>query len=308
MKRFKNILLVHERGTRGRKARDWTADLAARNKASIKLVEVSEPLPALNTQYKTEKGEIDLQALVAKEIDAALAVVAKSMARKGTRIKTRVLFGSPFLSIIREVVSGGHDLVVLTAEGDGGLKNHLFGSTSRHLLRKCPCPVWVVRPARRRKRFRVLAAINPSDVNPSSRELDRTILEMSSSLARMSDGELDVVSVWQPAPQSLRIHRKERDQWNSDLLAKAEKDLSSALEGHKLMGLKPRLHLPSGSAGLCIAEVAADRRSDVVVMGTLSRSGLRGLLMGNTCETVLGYIDTSVLAVKPPGFECPIDI
>jgi hypothetical protein len=38
---------------------------------------------------------------------------------------------------------------------------------------------------------------------------------------------------------------------------------------------------------------------DLVVMGTVARSGIRGLVMGNTAERVLQRLRGSVLAVKP---------
>ncbi|MFN2169102.1 MAG: universal stress protein, partial [Anaerolineae bacterium] len=80
----------------------------------------------------------------------------------------------------------------------------------------------------------------------------------------------------------------------------------SFLEEFDLEDLSPRLHLPGGPTGLSISEVADEHRSDIIVMGTLSRTGLKGLLMGNTCETVLQHIDASVLAVKPEGFISPV--
>jgi nucleotide-binding universal stress UspA family protein len=55
-----------------------------------------------------------------------------------------------------------------------------------------------------------------------------------------------------------------------------------------------------------IVETAEQRKADVVVMGTLSRSGLQGIIMGNTAESVLQQIDSSILAVKPEGFESPV--
>jgi nucleotide-binding universal stress UspA family protein len=42
------------------------------------------------------------------------------------------------------------------------------------------------------------------------------------------------------------------------------------------------------------------------VLGTVARTGLTGLLMGNTTERILGDVTCSVLAVKPPGFVSPI--
>ncbi len=49
-----------------------------------------------------------------------------------------------------------------------------------------------------------------------------------------------------------------------------------------------------------------DNSVDLVVMGTVARSGLTGLLMGNTSEEVLDQINCSVLAVKPYSFKTPI--
>jgi nucleotide-binding universal stress UspA family protein len=57
-------------------------------------------------------------------------------------------------------------------------------------------------------------------------------------------------------------------------------------------------------------QVVADRATrggfDLVIMGTVARTGLAGLLMGNTAERVLRELRGSVLAVKPAGFETEI--
>jgi nucleotide-binding universal stress UspA family protein len=45
---------------------------------------------------------------------------------------------------------------------------------------------------------------------------------------------------------------------------------------------------------------------DLVVMGTLSRTGVAGLIAGNTAEKVFYSADCSVLAVKPPDFVSPV--
>ena len=57
------------------------------------------------------------------------------------------------------VVDVVHDLVIMTAEGKDGFRERLFGSTSMHLMRECPCPVWVMKPTRRKRIERILAAV-----------------------------------------------------------------------------------------------------------------------------------------------------
>jgi len=43
-------------------------------------------------------------------------------------------------------------------------------------------------------------------------------------------------------------------------------------------------------------------------MGTVGRTGIPGLIMGNTAESILNNIGCSVLAVKPPGFVSPVTL
>jgi nucleotide-binding universal stress UspA family protein len=45
---------------------------------------------------------------------------------------------------------------------------------------------------------------------------------------------------------------------------------------------------------------------DLLVMGTVCRTGISGFLIGNTAEEVLNQIDCSVLTVKPEGFVTPV--
>jgi nucleotide-binding universal stress UspA family protein len=48
--------------------------------------------------------------------------------------------------------------------------------------------------------------------------------------------------------------------------------------------------------------------ADLIVMGTVARTGIPGFIMGNTAEAILNQIDCSVLAIKPPGFVTPVTL
>ncbi|MGE3600210.1 MAG: universal stress protein, partial [Dehalococcoidia bacterium] len=45
---------------------------------------------------------------------------------------------------------------------------------------------------------------------------------------------------------------------------------------------------------------------DLVVMGTVARAGIAGMLLGNTAERILRKLPCSVLTVKPDGFTSPV--
>jgi hypothetical protein len=52
-----------------------------------------------------------------------------------------------------------------------------------------------------------------------------------------------------------------------------------------------------------ISTVARKVGADLVVMGAVSRSGLKRLFIGNTAERVLNTLPCDVLVVKPAHFE-----
>ena len=45
---------------------------------------------------------------------------------------------------------------------------------------------------------------------------------------------------------------------------------------------------------------------DLIVMGTLARTGISGILIGNAPEKIINGIKCSPLAIKPNGFVSPI--
>ena len=64
--------------------------------------------------------------------------------------------------------------------------------------------------------------------------------------------------------------------------------------------------LKRGSPRKVIAAQAEKLQPDVLVMGTIARTGVPGFIIGNTAEDILNSVDCSVLTVKPPDYESPI--
>ncbi len=70
--------------------------------------------------------------------------------------------------------------------------------------------------------------------------------------------------------------------------------------------LNHSFHFIEGEAEDVILDTVSREEIDLVVMGTVARTDLVGLLVGNTSEAVLNQINSSVLATKPPGFISPV--
>lgn len=73
--------------------------------------------------------------------------------------------------------------------------------------------------------------------------------------------------------------------------------------GNSLGGVPPRVRTPWKE----IQKVADQTPADLVAMGNVGPSGIKGLLLGNTAEKVLSICPCSLLTVKPDDFVSPIE-
>ena len=65
--------------------------------------------------------------------------------------------------------------------------------------------------------------------------------------------------------------------------------------------LKPQLHIVQGDATSSVPKLAKNFGAYLVAMEKLDRTGVLGLLIGNTDKSILSQLDCSVLAFKPEG-------
>lgn len=57
-----------------------------------------------------------------------------------------------------------------------------------------------------------------------------------------------------------------------------------------------------------IRGVADEMEADLLVMGTVCRTGIAGFFIGNTAESLIPDATCSVLALKPDGFVSPVEM
>jgi universal stress protein E len=92
----------------------------------------------------------------------------------------------------------------------------------------------------------------------------------------------------------------ELSQGQADATAAAQKALDRELRKTGIP--KSRRHIVGRHPADAIAQTAKEIHSAIVVMGAVSRSGLKRLFIGNTAERVLDLLPCDVLIVKPVHF------
>jgi len=309
MKRFKNILFLADRSDRLTTALDRAVDLAQTNGARLTVMDVTAGIGLAD--YIKRAYSVDLDAQVREQRMQFLETLTQPYTDRGVPVYTTVATGIPFIEVVRAVQRNAHDLVMKVAEHDSGLAAPLFGSTDMHLMRKCPCPVWIDRAGDEPAYHRILAAVDPFD--DESGNLQRLILDLATSLSEREHATLDVVHAWEMPGESMlasgrgRIPRSELDLLLEETEKKHRQALDDMLSPYGLSCRANNVHLLKGRPAQIISGYARDQESDLIVMGTLGRTGIAGLFIGNTAEDVLRETQTAVLAVKPDGFVSPIE-
>jgi nucleotide-binding universal stress UspA family protein len=131
---------------------DEACQLAKRIKARLVLFHVIEPVPSMINDYAMPMQDMDYlldqaQAIATRKIRD----LAKRCARRGVRVLTVQRTGKPVPTILAKVAELRADYIVIGSQGHTAAYDLLIGSVLQGVLRKAPCPVFVV-PAPKKAR------------------------------------------------------------------------------------------------------------------------------------------------------------
>jgi nucleotide-binding universal stress UspA family protein len=255
---------------------------------------------ALHGELPLHSGELSPQGLKVLEDQVAATRTA------GIEADLTITSNRVWVDIIHMVLRSEAELVVVGKRDETSADGRKLGSVAVMLLRNCPCPVWVVKPDHDLLQKLVLAA---SDLSPVGDEACRH----AARIARLHECELHVVHAYQiPLElqmESSRISDVEYGERVEQLKSRAVAHIRGSVAGIVEDSEKDlEVHVGKGVPSNVIREAVAHLDPDLLVMGTISRGGLAGLLVGSTAERLLERVDCSILAVKPDGFVSPVTL
>lgn len=324
MKRFSKILCVVDPEETMDTAIVQALRIADEHQADITFMSVLKSAKSWRTVFRDKEEYARELGVIKKNRRASIESRVLSFA-PSLKANIVVTSGIDFIEIIKHVIHHQHDLVVKCAE-DMDWIDRMLGSEDMHLLRKCPCPVLMLKPDQKDSFRKVLATV---DVNDDSElddgrvqeQLNQQVLEYSAALILPELSEMHIGSAWeayaedwlrygafshQPEDKVDRYVEQERRECSTKLeilVRKMDKMLGKATVQY----LQPRSHLVKGAASKEIPLMVENYDIDLIVMGTVGRVGIPGLIIGNTAESILEQTKCSVLAIKPEGFKTPIE-
>ena len=306
MTNIKHILYVIPDGANNELMIKKVFAFAAKKQAKITFLSVIKKIPSELHHIINLHKNIDIDKNIEKETLVELKKILNSFKNKNTKYDIKVRVGDKYAITIEELQRQPYDLLITTDyQHSAKLSERFFGSKHLFLLRHAPNPVLVFRPGRKKKKYRMLIAIDLEDMTVEKSVLNQKIIDYALATGIYDDVEIHIISCWKLYGESALQHGFSRipEQKLKEMLKESKNHYQNVFNEtvKNLLQEQPEAiaSLLKGSPVELIPQYAHKHHIDMLVLGTVSRSGIPGLTIGNTAEDIMQKVDCSLLMVKP---------
>lgn len=261
--------------------------------------------------YKNILDEEKVKSSVTDLLDVlleSLETMAEPYRNKGLEVTCDVVWDRPVdEGIIRKAIKLKPFLIVKDTHYHPKLTRTIFRNTDWSLIRTCPFPLLLVKHNVPWHEPSIISAVNP--INDNELDLDTQIVRFGQLFEAKMAAKHQVLHVCEPLTVSyvgvstmgyaVTLH----DQYE-ELLDMHKKCLLNLADEENIDHEK--VIFKEGSVVTLLPEIVAERDTNLVIMGSTSKSRIAQVFIGGTAEAVLDEIDCDVLVLKPSTFVTPV--
>ena len=314
MENYQNILVVIDPTTNEQKALNRAIDLASKINNSTEdhsKVKVSAFLCVFDFSYEmttilsSDERDVMRQSVI-KDKEFWLENFIREL-DSDIEIDCQVVWHNrPFEAIIEQVIEQNYDLVIKSTHQHDKFKSVIFTPTDWHILRKCPCPVLLVKEHEWPSNGNIVASVNVGSDETEHHSLNMKISTEAKKLANLIEANVHLVNSFPGTPVNIAIEIPEFNstEYNDSMLKHHEKAMIAHANQFDIS--VANTHVEEGLPETVIAQVASKLDAELVILGTIGRTGISAALIGNTAEHVIDQLNCDVLALKPDGYISPL--
>lgn len=261
----------------------------------LRVVFVYEELAADIRAKLEDLGQEEIAGAILEQVqkDFERHIAEHPVSIEGFKAELDVRTGQPSGEVLLSAAEAEADIVVCGASGKGMLERFLLGSTAQRLVRQALADVLVVKP-RENAGFRRIAV--GVDMSACSRHALETALQLAASC---EEGELHVVHAYALPSLANLSALSDVQSFTTELAQEAEGELATWLESVDMGNVTTFAHVLEGRATSALEDFVVAKDCDLLVLGSVGRTGLARVLIGNTAERILRRVPCSMLVVKP---------
>ncbi|NQV71254.1 MAG: universal stress protein [Pseudohongiella sp.] len=270
-----------------RKALRFVQDKQA---AEIKLVSVGYEKYLGSSFHMIAVDYAALQKEYCDRLSASMQNLVDQLAGQGYNISSAVRWAHPrYEAIVKEAEDFKADLLIQHCRAYGKIEHHHLTNDSWQLVRHCPLPLLLVKDKEWGDPVVMMAAVDPLHSHSKPMQLDRQIIDASSSISGQLAGTFHIVHAYAESARPFAPA--------GTIKAEHSAAFSELVGGYNFD--EANLHLIDETPVYALQHYSEKLNSDIVVMGAVSRSRFSEALIGSTAEEVLDYVKTDLLIVKP---------
>lgn len=308
MSLYNNVLVVLDPTTEQQKALDRALQLARCQGCKITaFLSVYEFSYEMTTMLSGDERESMKQAVL-KDRELWVNNYLAQAREQGLQLDVKVVWHNrPFEAIVRAVLEDNFDLVIKGTHDHDVLKSMIFTPTDWHVLRKCPCPVLLVKEHAWPAKGNIIAAVNAGSEQEHHLSLNQGVITKAQQMAGLLEANVHLVNAYPGTPVNIAIEIPEfNPQEYNSTMQRHHKDAIKVLAAQFSIPAE-YCHVLEGMPEDVIPKLAKKLDAEMVIIGTIGRTGLSAAIIGNTAEHVIDRLDCDVLALKPANFVCPIE-
>jgi universal stress protein E len=208
--------------------------------------------------------------------------------------ETIVAKGAPAYSICHHSELKDTDLIIVGAtQGyDGEVR---LGVTAERVLRNAVKPVWLVKPSGAMPPRHILCPVDQSNTS-------RQALENAIELSQRFESHLTVMTVSETMPTMYARLMGSDPNVGARESRQLRKEFGEFLEDFDFAGVKWEREVREGNPAAHILAMADATRCDLIVMGTVGRTGNSRVLLGSVTQKVTRAMPCSVVTVDDEDF------
>jgi len=307
MDKYQKILAVLDPTTDVQKALERAIELAKHTSASITaFLTIFDFSYEMTTMLSSDEREMMRQSVIEDRENWIKEIIDKTGTPSLDIVFKVVWHNRPFESVINEVMQNDFDIVIKGTHQHDKFKSVIFTPTDWHILRKCPCPVLLVKDHKWPEHGNILAAINVASDEDEHKSLNSVITEQAIALAQLINANVNLVNSYPGTPVNIAIEIPEFNshEYNQAMLSQHEE----AMDKHAAsFDIAPEYtYVKEGLPEDVIESLSQELDAELVILGTIGRTGLSAAFIGNTAEHVIDRLNCDVLALKPFGYQSPL--
>ncbi len=299
MATYQDVLVVLDPGTEQQKALARAIELAEHTACKLTaFLSIYDFSYEMTTMLSGEERESMRQAVITDR-EIWIQELLQQARNKGIACSVKVVWHNrPFEAIVQTVTEHGYDLVIKGTHDHDVLKSMIFTPTDWHILRKCPCPVLLVKEHAWPEQGNILAAVNAGSEKAHHKALNQLIIRQAKAMAAMLKAKVHLVNAYPGTPIHVAIEIPEFNpvEYN-DSMRHHHVEAANALAGQFDI-TSDAVHVLEGMPEDVIPRIARELDAEMVLIGTIGRTGLSAAIIGNTAEHVIDRLDCDVLALK----------